>query len=910
MARNRRVIFAAVSILLLASSFLAAQDSPLQRAPKITASHNDWTPAPQELFAPYWSLEPGWSTDLELRNNVPWHDLRMTPVLRAADGTEVSLAPVDLKPEEIVSVNLRDAVASAKPELLDKVGSFGSVVFRFAGTAAANGFAAAVVRREGHPIEFHFDAEGSSSRAFEGMWFLPTENATDYLIVSNPTNQPVTGKLILSDTSGGARQLSLTVASRQTVRTNLREVFHSPANGAFGGLSLSVAKGGTIIQEGSIVRQEGLSATEIVFDEVTGQATIMKLFDRQSIAEIDKVDNRVLRAPMMALSQPDPGLGFPSGTVLDPKIFLRNAGTASTMVSAGVSWRNGSASGTSPLPRITLLPGQMRMVNLADFQKAGQIPADAAWGTVTLGYTGRSGDLVAVATSYDKTSRYGLQTPFSEIINHLFKGSMWHVDATHNTLITTGNGGTEPTRAQVTLFYNVGQEKYRVEQRLSPGQQIWLNLGEVLRNQVPDSDGKTIPPDVMFGSYELRDLDHPVLGLLYEGKLIVDKTYGHASYGCAHCCGYTTGKMAPTPTNSPPNIDNQDTYQAYNACTSRWDDFDYAFSPWSSNTAVATFNGALIAHTVAAGTATVRATNTVPYGTTGGCPGVDMPAPGQQNVPSLSCTASVARGVTATCTVTPSGATVTAWQFKDSGNHIVSRTQNVASLTWSGVMVTSGTVSATIAGLTSPVTDTITVTNRNWRTNAASPTPEPNGFFITLPVPPQPSGTDSGLGYFAEDLGDAGFNVTILSGDQPNAGYGYYATPLSYSPDYFQYEINPDLQNTNSTFYQHQCGTGGFISGANLVTQTNRHEWNSATESHYAFYSSSLSNNNPGSVFESSVAPPGTNMTTFVNNSRSTLNGLYTQVGADASIEPYPVNHSETGVSLGNINYAPYTSCQ
>jgi hypothetical protein len=42
----------------------------------------------------------------------------------------------------------------------------------------------------------------------------------------------------------------------------------------------------------------------------------------------------------------------------------------------------------------------------------------------------------------------------------------------------------------------------------------------VLRNQVPDSDGKTIPADTMFGSYELRDLDHPVLGLLYEGKLV------------------------------------------------------------------------------------------------------------------------------------------------------------------------------------------------------------------------------------------------------------------------------------------------------------------------------------------------------------------------------------------------------
>jgi hypothetical protein len=141
--------------------------------------------------------------------------------------------------------------------------------------------------------------------------------------------------------------------------------------------------------------------------------------------------------------------------------------------------------------------------SLTDFQKTCSIPASATWLRVTLGYTGRTGDLVAVATSYDSTNRYGLQTPFSEIMNHLFKGSMWHVDSTHNTLITTGNGGTEPTCAQITLFFNRGQSKYRVEKLLSPGEQLWLNLGELLRNQVPDSDGKTIP-DTMFGSYELR----------------------------------------------------------------------------------------------------------------------------------------------------------------------------------------------------------------------------------------------------------------------------------------------------------------------------------------------------------------------------------------------------------------------
>jgi hypothetical protein len=619
MTCRSRGILTAICFLFVPFTFLTAQTPSKERVPKVTATHQDWTASQQELFAPYWTLEPGWNTELEMRNNVPWHDLRVTPVLRTAGGEEVPLTPVNLKPEEIVSVNLLEAVNTARPALLGAAGAYGSVVFRFQGTAPGNGFAAAMVRREGHPIEFHFDAEGGGSSAAEGMWWLPSETSTAYLILSNPTNEPVTGKLVLFETSGTSHVISLAIGPRQSLRKNIHELLPAAANGDFGGLSLSSEQPG------------GLSATEIVFDEVTGLSTIMKLFDRQSFAEIDKVDNRVLRAPMMALNQPDPGLGFPAGTALEPKIFLRNAGSLAAMISPGIHWRSENASGTLALPQIKLLPGQMKILNLAELQKTGQIPSAAEWATVNLGHTGRSGDLVAVAMSYDKSSRYGLQTPFSEIMNRLFKGSMWHVDSSHNTLMTTGNGGAEPTRAQVTLFYNGGQSKYRVEKLLAPGQQIWLNLAEVLRNQVPDSDGKTIPADTMFGSYELRDLDHPVLGLLYEGKLVIDKTYGHAAYGCAHCCGYSKGQVSPTPFSGPPGIDNMDTFQALSVCNSQWEDFDFATNWKSSNLPVATLASAKL-HTVAPGGATGSAKETLPFQANiiSGCP--NAPIPGNQGV--------------------------------------------------------------------------------------------------------------------------------------------------------------------------------------------------------------------------------------------------------------------------------------
>lgn len=108
----------------------------------------------------------------------------------------------------------------------------------------------------------------------------------------------------------------------------------------------------------------------------------------------------------------------------------------------------------------------------------------------------------------------------------------------------------------------------------------------------------------MVGSYELRDLDHAAVGLLYEGKLIIDKTYGHASYGCGTCCGYVKAQVWVTPFSGPPSINNTDYYQAEEQCGGAWDDFTSIATSWqSSNTAVATLPSRTL-HTVAPGTAT------------------------------------------------------------------------------------------------------------------------------------------------------------------------------------------------------------------------------------------------------------------------------------------------------------------
>jgi len=549
-------------------------------------------------------LEPGWSTTLEMRNNVIYHQLTVTPVLRATNGQETALAPITIAPQHVVSLNLRRSAAANRANL----GSFGSVAFRFEGLSADNLFAATIVRREGAPIDFHFDGEhggpGYNSGGIEGMWWLPAASSTNYLILSNPLKKTVTGSVSLSSTFASHRPIALRLGPSETKRIDLGEVLGPSSAGDVGGLTVSLPG------------KELISATQIVFDEVTGLAAIMKMFDREPD---DQPKSRLLRAPMMALSLPDQGLGFPNGTQLLPRIFLRNTMSAPVEVSPSIDWRNQN-SGTFALPAFTLAPGEVRTISLADYQQPGKIPPDAPWGTMKLAYTGRSADLIAVAVSYDKTNRYGLQTPFSENLSHLWVGGMWHVDPTHNTFITTGNAGPEPTSAQVTLFYNGGKSKYRMEKMLLPGQLLWLDVGRLVHDQVPDSDGHTLPPDTMTGSYELQDLDHGFVGQLYEGKLVIDKTFGHAAYGCGSCCGYDGTQFNPDPFSGPVNIDGGETIDANDTCIGGIVDITGDANDWgSSNTAVATLANAKL-HTVAVGTATGSAEAKLQWAHPPSCP--------------------------------------------------------------------------------------------------------------------------------------------------------------------------------------------------------------------------------------------------------------------------------------------------
>ena len=112
------------------------------------------TPKPQESFAPYWTSEPGWTTELQLKNNLPSQSLTVTPVLRLASGHEIPLDATTIPPNSSVSVWVNEGLLKHSSDLLNQPGSYGSVVFRFTSFHAMNLHASVVLTIHGEPLAF------------------------------------------------------------------------------------------------------------------------------------------------------------------------------------------------------------------------------------------------------------------------------------------------------------------------------------------------------------------------------------------------------------------------------------------------------------------------------------------------------------------------------------------------------------------------------------------------------------------------------------------------------------------------------------------------------------------------------------------------------------------------------------
>ncbi len=128
-----------------------------------------------------------------------------------------------------------------------------------------------------------------------------------------------------------------------------------------------------------------------------------------------------------------------------------------------------------------------------------------------------------------------------------------------------------------------------MRQTIQPGDQMWVNLAELIRSRVPDGKGNLLPLDVSAVTYDLRDLTAGSHSLM-ANALAVDSTLGvRVRRNYPRCC--PTDAPGWSPGVFDVVIDGTDFGQitGFNSCTGTLGNISGAFfNGWSANPAIAT----------------------------------------------------------------------------------------------------------------------------------------------------------------------------------------------------------------------------------------------------------------------------------------------------------------------------------
>jgi hypothetical protein len=178
---------------------------------------------------------------------------------------------------------------------------------------------------------------------------------------------------------------------------------------------------------------------------------------------------------------------------------------------------------------------------------------------------------------------------------------------------------TSPSADTLIPPHDSGEKKYELQQTIAPGDQMWVNVAELIRSRTPDRKGNLLPVDLSYGTFDLHDLTPANDGLLIS-SVALDMTMGYnATQPCVECCGF----LADSPTFDPYPAEvvvdgiEQTGIEAVSGCS---DDTSYIssyYATWGSlNPSIAAVTANQV-QGVAAGTTTGTAAGTIP--TPGSC---------------------------------------------------------------------------------------------------------------------------------------------------------------------------------------------------------------------------------------------------------------------------------------------------
>ncbi len=201
------------------------------------------------------------------------------------------------------------------------------------------------------------------------------------------------------------------------------------------------------------------------------------------------------------VGQPDPMMGFASGTTFTPYAVVRNTTAGRVTLTPALNYMVGPGPVTRTLPPLQLDSWEARQLDLGAMMKSIGLAGFSGNVNLSLSYLGQPRDLVVATGSVDQTGTYVFAVEPQEIGPSSSKeDSYWTVADGWDTMINLWNPEVKAQDFTVTFYYADGSGQYVLPVHLEGEASSMIDMMQLISAQQPDPQRNLIPPMMQFGS--------------------------------------------------------------------------------------------------------------------------------------------------------------------------------------------------------------------------------------------------------------------------------------------------------------------------------------------------------------------------------------------------------------------------
>jgi hypothetical protein len=547
----------------------------------------------QALWAAYWTIEPGFTSTLEMKNNLVQSPLDITVSLYFANGEEYPLSPIAIGPRQTVVLDISSIIASLPPAVRARAGTQGTleVDFNAPTPSALMGSISVANPALGTAWNFFLYAQrpDPTPLPLRGIFWFPNNQSDGFIALQNISGSPVSISPRFEINSHSYTDTAITLASGQGLKFELRKELNKLV------LKDATAGGIEFTYQGA---PDAVKAHGALFD------------DRGFSAEIDFIrydsstDGQTfsLRTPRFAIGQADPILGLPSQTTFEPVVAFHNFESDPLNITLLAGFMQGDTPQTVTIP-LTVLPGDTPVIPLHRYLQ--NIPPEVSWASLQVSYTAEQGSFTAAMVSTSQDGAHSIRSVLNWVEGSNREGWYWRADSQRDTLLSILNTYTQDARVAISLDYyqdGVAHSYDLPERTLSPGATSLLDIGAIISSGKPDANGKYFPLGVNFGGYHVRKIGQHIDKTITTEALVFDRRTKTFTTFYNTCCGISgVPTFTPSQFDGPPGPLGNFDIQGLDYCSGQTIDLTSSSTFSSSNTGVATVSSAGAVHGVTAG---------------------------------------------------------------------------------------------------------------------------------------------------------------------------------------------------------------------------------------------------------------------------------------------------------------------